>query len=222
MRIFPLGDNAITIEFGNEVSLDLNQKALALAEYFDTNPFPGLIECVPAYASTTVFYDVARVRENFHEFRSAFEAVTVMFEVGSSRVSETNMHDARLIEIPIQINEEVSLDLDALSEWSGLANDDVIDIFLERIYNVYMIGFLPGFAYMGEVDDRIAMPRRQTPRVKVPAGTVAIGGKQTGVYPLESPGGWRIIGKTEMKMFDSESERLCPLRSGDKVKFVRS
>ena len=222
MRIFPLGDNAITIEFGNEVSLDLNQKALALADHFASNPFPGLIESVPAYASTTVFYDIARVRENFPEFNSAFAAVNILSEIAASHLDGTPSPTTPTVEIPIQINEEVSLDLNELSEWSGLDTKEVIEIFLDRTYNVYMIGFLPGFAYMGEVDERIAIPRRQTPRLKVPPGSVAIGGKQTGVYPLESPGGWHIIGRTEMKMFDAENKNLCPIRPGDQVRFVRA
>ena len=221
MRIFPLGDNAITIEFGNEVSPELNQKALAFAEHFDSHPFPGFIECVPAYSSTTVFYDIARVRENFPEFNSAFAAVNILSEIAASHFDDVTARITRTVEIPIQINEEVSFDIVELSEWSGLEKDEVIEIFLDRTYNVYMIGFLPGFAYMGEVDERIAIPRRQSPRLKVPPGSVAIGGKQTGVYPVESPGGWHIVGRTEMKMFDPKHDELCPLRSGDQVRFVR-
>lgn len=221
MRIFPLGDNAITLEFGNEVSLELNRKALALAEYFDANPFPGFIESVPAYASTTIFYDIQAVRDSFPDHESGFEAIKYLLESARLQLSDQQPKKSQLVEIPVRIDDEVSLDLASLSNWGGLAPEDVIQIFLERTYNVFMIGFLPGFAYMGEVDERIAMPRKQTPRVKVPSGSVAIGGKQTGVYPLESPGGWHIIGRTEMKMFDPENENLCPLRPGDQVRFVR-
>jgi inhibitor of KinA len=145
-----------------------------------------------------------------------------MSEIAASHLDEGTTRAARTVEIPIQINDEVSLDLNEVAEWSGLASDTVVEIFLERTYTVFMIGFLPGFAYMGEVDDRIAMPRKNAPRTKVRPGSVAIGGRQTGVYPLESPGGWHIIGLTEMKMFDPENEVLCPLRPGDQVKFVRA
>ena len=222
MRIFPVGDNAITIEFGNEVSLELNRKALALAEHFETNPFPGFIESVPEYSSTTVFYDIAQVRENFRESASAFEAVRMIAEIATLHLDEMGSQEGRTVEIPTLINEQDSLDLDELSEWSGLKHEEVVEIFLDRTYNVFMIGFLPGFAYMGEVDDRIAKPRKPTPRLRVPPGSVAIGGKQTGVYPLESPGGWHIIGRTEMKMFDPENDSLCPLRPGDRVRFFRA
>ena len=222
MRIFPLGDNAITIEFGNEISLELNRKALALTEFLDANPFPGFIESLPAYSSTTVFFNIGVVREAFFEFETAFDAVRSIAENAVSKLSERGNISWRNVEIPIHINDEVSIDLEGLSEWSCLTKDEVVEIYLGRTYNVYMIGFLPGFAYMGEVDERIAMPRKQTPRVKVPPGSVAIGGKQTGVYPLQSPGGWHIVGKTEMKMFDPENENLCPLRPGDLVKFIRA
>jgi inhibitor of KinA len=222
MRIFPLGDNAITIEFGNEVSLELNEKALALAQHFDANPFPGYIESVPAYSSTTVFFDIRQVREAFPDYRSAFEAVSAVSHEASAILEETVPRPANTIEIPFQVNADVSLDLGDLSAWSGMSKNEVIEIFLGRTYNVFMIGFLPGFAYMGEVDERIAMPRKRTPRTKVPPGSVAIGGKQTGIYPLESPGGWYIIGRTKTKMFDPEDEHLCPLRPGDQVRFVRS
>lgn len=222
MRIFPLGDNAVTIEFGNEVSIDLNRKARSLDEYFRSRPFAGYIESVPAYSSTTLFYDVAKVRENFPEFDSAFVAVSFVAEKAfTATLQSVEVHE-RTVEIPIEINDAAAADLGELSEFSKLDPDEVIALFLGRTYNVFMIGFLPGFAYMGEVDERIAMPRRQTPRIKVPAGSVAIAGRQTGVYPLGSPGGWNIIGRTEMKMFDPESDQTCPLRPGDQVKFVRA
>jgi inhibitor of KinA len=222
MRIFPLGDNAITIEFGNEVSLELNRKSLALAGHFDSNPFCGFIESIPAYASTTIFYDVARVREKYPLHESAFAAVSVLVENAADALSESEITTGQTIEIPTHFSDEVSLDLNELCDWSGLSNNEIIAIFLERTYNVYMIGFLPGFAYLGEVDERIAVPRKRSPRLRVPPGSVAIGGRQTGVYPLESPGGWHIIGRTDMKMFDPENVDLCPLRPGDQVKFIRA
>lgn len=222
MRTFPLGDNAITVEFGNEVSLELNQLAIALAEHFRSNPFAGLIEAVPAYASTTFFFSVPEVRENYSEFTTAFGAVKSIVEDAIPQLSTLPGAESQIVEIPMIITSETAIDLDAVAEFSGLMPDEVISIFLERTYNVFMIGFLPGFAYMGIVDERIAMPRKKTPRTKVPKGSVAIGGSQTGVYPLESPGGWNIIGRTEMVMFDPNADPLCPLTAGDRVKFVQA
>ncbi len=222
MRIFPLGDNAITVEFGNEVSLELNQRAIALAEYFRSEPFAGLIEAVPAYASTTFFFNASEVRKNCGELTTAFDAVKSIIEDAVPHLCTLPVDESRIIEIPMIITSETAIDLDSIAEFSGLTSDEVISIFLERTYNVFMIGFLPGFAYMGVVDERIAMPRKKTPRTKVPKGSVAIGGGQTGVYPLESPGGWNIIGRTEMVMFDPHADPFCPLNAGDRVKFVRA
>ena len=218
MRIFPLGDNAITVEFGNEVSLELNRRAIALAKHFRSNPFTGLIEAVPAYASTTFFYSIPKVGEHNS---TAFDAVKSIIEDAVPLLSMLPVAESRIIEIPIAITSETAIDLDSVAEFSGSTCDEVISMFLERIYNVFMIGFLPGFAYMGTVDERIAMPRKKTPRTRVPKGSVAIGGSQTGVYPLESPGGWNVIGRTEMEMFDPNADPLCPLKAGDRAKFVR-
>ena len=218
MRIFPLGDNAITVEFGNEVSLELNRRAIALAKHFRSNPFTGLIEAVPAYASTTFFYSIPKVGEHNS---TAFDAVKSIIEDAVPLLSMLPVAESRIIEIPIAITSETAIDLDSVAEFSGSTCDEVISMFLERIYNVFMIGFLPGFAYMGAVDERIAMPRKKTPRTRVPKGSVAIGGSQTGVYPLESPGGWNVIGRTEMEMFDPNADPLCPLKAGDRAKFVR-
>jgi inhibitor of KinA len=218
MRIFPLGENALIVEFGTEISLELNRNAINLADHFRHNPFPGLIEAVPAYASTTLFYDPIVVRKSFEGFESAFEAVKDLVE--NSSVDDVLNVEDRIVEIPIIIDSG-ALDLDFVCEYSRLSRDEVLSIFLEQTYTVFMVGFLPGFAYMGEVDERIGAPRKKTPRIKVPKGSVGIAGKQTGIYPLETPGGWQIIGRTDMRMFDPSSERPCPLEPGDKVRFVR-
>ena len=222
MRIFPLGDNAVTIEFGNELSLDLNRKAIALSLYFETNPFPGFIETVPAYSSTTIFFDPALVRRTFPQSLTAFDSVRSFAEQALTHLHLLVESEKTPVKIPVIFNTSASLDIEAVSNFSGLTPDEVVSVFLERTYRVFMIGFLPGFAYMGEVEDRIAIPRKETPRTKVPAGSLGIAGKQTGIYPLESPGGWQIIGRTEMKMFDPHSQQSCPLRPGENVKFVRA
>jgi inhibitor of KinA len=220
MRIFPLGDSAVTVEFGNEISLDLNREAIALSEHFESNPFPGFRETVPAYSSTTIFFDPQQVRKSFAPGSSAFEFVRRLAEQAAGELSYSEQSGRAPVDVRVIFDSDSSLDLEEVSEFAGLDPDEVISLFLERTYRVFMIGFLPGFAYMGEVDDLIAVPRKHTPRTKVPAGSVGIAGKQTGIYPLDSPGGWQIIGRTEMKMFDPDSDPSCPLRSGDSVKFV--
>ena len=212
MRIFPLGDSAATIEFGNEISVGLNNRSITLADHLIRDPFNGMIEAVPAYASVTVYYDPTKTTFSSVEQNLMNVAQDLRVEANS---------DTRLIEIPLEISIETSPDLDRIVELSGIAESDAVELFLSNTYRVYMLGFLPGFAYMGEVDDRIAAPRLETPRTRVPRGSVGIAGKQTGIYPLESPGGWNIIGRTDLKMFDPTSNSPCFLRPGDEVRFVR-
>ena len=221
-KIFPIGDNALTIEFGSEIAVELNDRVLQTAEFFERNPFDGLIEMLPAYASLSFFYDVQVVRETFPDFPTAFEAVKHLAENALQNLNKSPIVNARLIEIPVSFDAEFALDLEFVAQTNGLSADEVIEIFLARTYRVYMLGFLPGFAYMGEVDECIAAPRKTSPRLKVPKGSVGIAGRQTGIYPLESPGGWQIIGATNVELFTPNAESLTFLQAGDSVKFYNS
>ncbi len=218
-KIFPLGDTGLTVEFGNEISAELNNRAINLADFFDKNPFPGFVEIVPAYASLSVFYDVSIVRKNFPDFPTAFEAVKSFMENVLQNPGDLEHNKPRLVEIPVCFDAEYALDLDSLATENNLTKKVVIEIFLAATYRVYMLGFLPGFAYMGEVDERIAAPRKTAPRLRVPKGSVGIAGRQTGIYSLESPGGWQIIGKTNLELFTPEAESPTFLQAGDSVKF---
>ena len=218
-KIFPLGDNALTIEFGSEISPELNEKAVNLSRYFEKNPFSGLIEIVPAYASVTFFYDVFVVKKNFAEFPDAFQAVKNLTEKALQNPGKIRDKTPRLIEIPVNFSPEHSLDLDFIAARNNLTSARVIEIFTSKIYRVFMLGFLPAFAYMGEVDEKIAAPRKQTPRLIVPRGSVGIAGRQTGIYPFDSPGGWQIIGKTDFELFTPDQKTPCSLDAGDLVKF---
>lgn len=220
VRIFPLGNSALTVEFGNVINEDINRRAIALAEYLEQNRFPGFVESVPAYASTTIFYDLATVRSHFPEFETAFAAVEQIARNAGPKSNPSSTAETRIIEIPVHFDFENEFDLAFVAETKGLGIEDVVEIFTSKTYLVFMLGFLPGFAYMGEVDDRIAMPRKETPRISVPKGSVGIAGKQTGVYSLESPGGWQIIGRTETEMFTPNAESPSLLQPGDRVRFV--
>lgn len=221
-RIFPLGDSALTVEFGNAISPDLNQKAIALAYAIENEPFCGFTETVPAYASTTIFYDPGEVRRSFPEFMTAFEAVRQLVEIASDTLGESNTVGSRFIEIPVIFDRHNEYDLAHVASEHSMSIDEVIDIFTSTTYRVYMLGFLPGFSYMGEVDERIAAPRKENPRTHVAKGSVGIAGRQTGIYSLDSPGGWQIIGRTEIEMFTPEAESPTFLRAGDTVQFVIS
>lgn len=221
MLISPLGDNALTVDFGNVISDELNRKAIALCQRLAENPFPGLIETVPAYASATVFYDLATVRKAFPDYETAFNAAANFVHDTASDLSESVEIAARTIEIPVYFDQPNALDLETAAASKDLSPDEFLDIFLSQTYRVYMLGFLPGFAYMGEVDELIAVPRKHNPRTHVPKGSVGIAGRQTGIYPQESPGGWQIIGRTDAGLFDANRDEPCLFRAGDQVRFVR-
>lgn len=218
-RIFPLGDNALTIEFGSEISAELNNRVLKLAQFFDEKPFAGFLESVPTYASLTIFYDLVKVRKSYPEFTNAYGAVKSFAENALGNLREISKTDSRIIEIPVCFDEEFAPDLAFVAAHNNLSTEKVIEIFLGKTYRVFMLGFLPGFSYMGKLNARIAVPRKLSPRLQVPAGSVGIAGRQTGIYSLESPGGWQIIGRTPLKTFTPEAENSVLLRVGDSIKF---
>ena len=220
LRIFPLGDSALTVEFGNVISPELNQKAIALANRIENNPFPGLIETVPAYTTTTIFYDLREVRRSFSEFPTAFEAVKQIVSALTADLDASTDANSRLVEIPVVFDRKFEFDLGDVAAARGLSTEQVIEIFTATTYRVYMIGFLPGFSYMGEVDERIATPRKESPRTLVPKGSIGIAGRQTGIYSLASPGGWQIIGRTEVEMFTPNEQSPTHLHAGDEVRFM--
>lgn len=221
-RIFSLGGNALTIEFANDISEALNDRVLALYEYIGRNRFPGFLEAVPAYSSLTIFFDTFGVRRHFGEYRSAFQAVKNFAQGAIEQAAAAPVeHHSPLIEIPVFFDTGSGPDLENIAELGGLSVDEVVTIFTSTIYRVYMLGFVPGFAYMGTVDGRIAVPRKQTPRLKVARGSVGIAGRQTGIYPFESPGGWQIIGRTKMELFTPDDDTPCFLHPGDRIKFYQ-
>jgi inhibitor of KinA len=221
VRFFSLGDSALTVEFGNTISIELNRKCVGLAEKLTREPFAGFVEAVPAYASISIYYDLVEVRRCFPEFSSAFCAVKSFTEHLLENLSVSNEETSRLVEIPTYFDADTGPDLEIVSEQSRLSVDSVIELFTGTIYRVFMLGFLPGFSYMGEVDERIATPRKKTPRAYVAKGSVGIAGRQTGIYSLDSPGGWQIIGRTDLELFTPYTETPCLLRAGDRVRFVR-
>jgi len=216
----PLGESAVIIEFGSAISTEFNDQAIAFIDHITHNSFPGFIEAVPAYASATVFYDLVKVVQEFACFSSAFETVRSILEdeLTKVRVSGTRKRDA--IEVPAQFDSDSGPDLEFVASSSGISAHEVVEIFLSRTYRVYMVGFLPGFAYMGDVDERIQVRRKDQPRLKVPKGSVGIAGPQTGVYPLETPGGWQLIGRTNTQFFRPDDNCPSLLKPGDCVKFV--
>lgn len=219
-QFFSVSENALTVSFGNSISFETNQKILNLAKTIQQKPLEGLNEIVPAYTSLTVFYDLVKVKNRFPDSPSAFLAVKTYLENSLKNLDERKKQKSREIEIFFDASEEYALDLNFISETKNLSKCEIIEIYTTKIYRVFMLGFLPGFAYMGEVDERIAVPRKSSPRSKVPKGSVGIAGNQTGIYPFDSPGGWQIIGKTDTELFTPNSENPTFLKAGDLVKFT--
>ena len=219
VKIYSLGENAITISLGDEISSAINNRVVQLDYHLNNNQFSGFIETVPAYASLSIFFEVVQVRKNLPEFSTAFEAVKSVVEKALENLGKFEAKPSRLIEIPVCFSDKYALDLEFIAKNKNLTKTEVIEIFTARTYQVFMLGFLPGFAYMGETDEKIAVPRRENPRTSVPKGSVGIAGKQTGIYPLESPGGWQIIGRTDVELFTPNDDKLTLLQTGDLVKF---
>jgi inhibitor of KinA len=219
-KIFPLGDSAITIDYGNVIDEFINKKVIALFDLFSKKPVPGMIEAVPAYSSITIFYDPVTIRKTFTEKQTAFEWISGQIELRLKEDVLIPDTTSRLIKIPVCYDPEFGLDIKELAFQKNLSPAEVVEIHTAKTYRVYMLGFVPGFTYMGQVDDRITIPRKSYPRLHVEAGSVGIAGKQTGIYPLQSPGGWQLIGRTPIRLFNMNDDPPALLRAGDTVEFI--
>ncbi|SES03286.1 5-oxoprolinase subunit PxpB [Pedobacter rhizosphaerae] len=216
--IYALNEKSITIVFGDEISLALADRISAFNQILHTNPFPGLITTVPAYASLTVHYDPIKV------YRSDLKGNTCIQKVSdyikSLKITETQNNAPRnRITIPVYYGGEFGPDIEVVAAHANLSTAEVIQLHSTATYLVHLIGFVPGFAYMGGLNKRLSTPRRKQPRAKVPAGAVGIAGEQTGIYPLDIPGGWQIIGQTPFKLFDPNRSVPALLKAGDEVVF---
>jgi len=213
--IFALGDAALTVDFGNTIDEDINGQVLRLFGAVK-NISSHIVDVVPAYSSLTVYYDVLSLRS---KHTTAFDAMKALIEpLFLEKINSLQLQN-RQIKIPVCYEKKFALDVDELATQRRITVNEVVRLHTAKTYRVYTIGFLPGFAYMGKVDERIAMPRKAQPRTSVPAGSVGIAAEQTGIYPLPSPGGWNIIGRTPLKLFDATKEESVLLQPGDDVSF---
>ncbi|MEO7291568.1 MAG: 5-oxoprolinase subunit PxpB, partial [Ginsengibacter sp.] len=217
--ISQLGDTAIIINFENKIDETINSKVLHLFYQLKERSFPFVKDIVPAYSSLVIFYDLLLL-DNKNTL-NRFSLKNFMNQI--KKLMEENIKishlPSRKIKIPVCYSAKYALDLPEISQQKNLSLDEIIKLHTAKKYRIYMIGFLPGFAYMGEVDERIAISRKAQPRKIVEAGSVGIAGKQTGIYPLDSPGGWQIIGKTPIKIFDKEKDDPVLLQAGDEIEF---
>jgi KipI family sensor histidine kinase inhibitor len=211
IRAAPLGDCAITITYGTERSAELLEKIHSAARSLAAAKLPYVEDIVPAYLALTVFYDA--LHTSYAEMSGRIIDACERAAGSSIRSGESRVH-----QIPVRYD---GPDLDEVAKATGLSVDDVIGRHSSRSYKVDLLGFVPGFAYLGEIDPALQLPRRAQPRPRVAAGSVAIAGAQTAVYPLDTPGGWHIIGHTDVTMFDPTRDPPALLRAGDTVLFER-
>jgi inhibitor of KinA len=210
--VVAVGDSALLLRLGEAIDPATNDRALRIAQNLHENAPPGVRDIVIAYASVTVYFDPLQV-----EVAHIEQALRRASQEGDPRALVV---EPRRITIPAVYGGDAGPDLAELAAFAKCSEDEVVARHITREYRVFMIGFLPGFTYMGIVDERIAMPRRETPRLSVPAGSIGIAGLQTGIYPVESPGGWRLIARTPERLFDVSRASPSLLQPGDLVRFV--
>jgi inhibitor of KinA len=218
----PLGDSAVIVQFATEISSIVHDKVKALTIVFNQHSFTGFIECVPAFASVTVFYNPLIVQRAYDsgENKSPFQIVCFMMEELVKQVVEAKEEKPRIVEIPVCYGGEYGPDLQFVADENQLSKEEVIEIHSGGEYLVYMIGFAPGFPYLGGLSEKIATPRQSSPRMSIPVGSVGIAGNQTAIYPISTPGGWQLIGQTPLRLFQPEKNPPSLLAAGDVVKFV--
>lgn len=217
--IFPLGDSALLLSFGNVIDEAVNNRVLLASYLINSSPLRGITDVVPAYSSLSLHYDVAVVRSSHKTFNTAYSVLVDYLHRILPGEYDLLPFQPRIIKVPVCYGAEFGPDLCCLARFRQMKIEDVVQIHTSRRYRVYMIGFMPGFTYMAEVDERIQIRRRSDPRTRVEAGSVGIAGKQTGIYPIASPGGWQIIGRTPLSLFNNRNREPVLFEPGDEVEF---
>jgi KipI family sensor histidine kinase inhibitor len=209
-RIVAAGDSALIVELPARIDPEINARAVALADAVTAENLIGVRDVVPTYCSVAVYFD---------PLHTNYDRLLAVLEREASHPASSQLATRQPVHIPVCYGGDFGPDLLEVASLARLSEEEVVDIHASITYRVFMLGFVAGFAYLGIVDDRIAMPRHATPRRKVPVGSVGIAGKQTGVYPAETPGCWQIIGRTPLKPYDPHREEPFLMKAGDLVRF---
>jgi inhibitor of KinA len=209
-RIVPAGDSALVVEFEERIDPVVNARTVSFADALQSAAIAGVRDVVPSYRSVAIYFD---------PLRTDYEKLVSMLEAEAARPIADSQAGRVPIRIPVCYGGDFGPDLPQVAAFAKMGEEEVIRIHASAIYRVFMVGFVAGFAYMGIVDQRIAMPRHSTPRLRVPLGTVGIAGVQTGIYPAETPGGWQLIGRTPIKPFDPSRAEPFLMKAGDSVQF---
>lgn len=209
-RFVPVGDSAVNVEFGNEISVEINSSIRALDMAIEASGVKGVTETVPTYRSLLVYYDFEKI---------SYKKLVSTLEKLLDEQTLTELPAAEVLEVPVLYGGEMGPDIKFVAENAGVSEAEVIKMHTEPDYLIYMLGFTPGFTYLGGLNEKIHTPRLQKPRVKIDAGSVGIAGGQTGIYPIDSPGGWQLIGRTPVKMYDPEREEPVLPKAGQYIHF---
>ncbi|USG68213.1 5-oxoprolinase subunit PxpB [Brevibacillus ruminantium] len=223
----PLGEQAIIIRFGTVIDQNTHEKVRKFAAWMDRFPIPGMVEYIPAYTTVTVFYDPLAVMDGKRldphtqdQMLSPYERVKRMLHEALEQSSDIRPAAGNIVEIPVLYGGEMGPDLAEVAAYHQISEEEVIRIHSQGEYQVFMIGFAPGFPYIGGMSEKIATPRKKSPRLRIPSGSVGIAGTQTGIYPLETPGGWQIIGRSPVSLFRPNHNPPSLLQAGDYVRFI--
>ena len=208
---FPAGDMAMVVELGDAISPQINRKVRSLTDALEQGGIPGVFDFLPTYRSVLVYYDPLQISSS-----DVQEGIERLLEI----TEEEDTGERHIVHLPTLYGGKMGADIEFVAQHTAIDEQELIRIHSGTDYLVYMMGFSPGFAYLGGLDERLATPRLQSPRTEIPAGAVGIAETQTGVYPIASPGGWQLIGRTPLKLFDPARERPVLLSAGDYVRFV--
>ena len=211
------GDSTLVIEFGKDIDVYTNKLVQFVFSKTEKRLYKNLFikDIYPTYKSLVINYDNLAI--DYQALKNKIEPL--IFEIIDNY--DKNVSNDKVLEIPVKYGGEFGPDLKIMSKKLNISEESIINIHSSAIYRIYMIGFMPGFPYLGGLDERISFPRLSTPRIKVPAGSVGIAGKQTGIYPFESPGGWNIIGRTELSLFDVDANPPSLLSNISQLRFVK-
>lgn len=211
IKLLTAGDSSILLQFGNTIDPAINRKIAATVQLMREQHINGVTDVIPAFCSLLINYDPRVI--SYEQIKRRMEAlVKIDVTAGDTR--------KRVFEIPVCYGGEYGPDIQNIADHAGLSVEEVIQIHTSRDYLIYMLGFLPGFTYLGGLDERIHTPRLANPRIRIPAGSVGIGGSQTGIYPMDSPGGWQLMGMTPVKTYDPGREVPILVEAGDYIRFV--
>jgi inhibitor of KinA len=218
-QLFPLSDHGLIIELGETITIETHHIIKYLTTYLDKHPCPWIIEYIPAFTTITIVYDPLSLIDSTDKQITPYETACKKIHELLASLNLDQPISSKIIEIPVYYGGEWGPDLETVARINNLTAEEVIDIHTSPTYTVYMIGFSPGFPYLGGLSKKIAAPRRNSPRLKVSARSVGIAGNQTGIYPISTPGGWQLIGRTPIELFRPQATPPSLLQAGDRITF---